>query len=226
MNRFFRICCLLLFFSFCIARSQSHWQVGIELNPVGYTPEVMWYSNGKEVEMGFNGAGFSYKGGITVYRELGLYFWLHSGLLYSRRTYDGSEVMPATGSREPDTVRVNTRTRDIQLPLSVQFRYGKHRWGVVLSSGILTGFRLRFAKFPEGGTYSAAIVTNRRPFLPAYISLDCTAGLYCQLNKGIILVLQAEVEHELESTVRRDPLLRTASTTSFYPKLTFVRTLD
>jgi hypothetical protein len=223
---FLRIGYLLFFllFDFGIARSQSHWQVGIELNPVGYTPEVTWYSNGKEVERGFTGAGFSYKGGVTVYRELRLYFWLQSGLLYSRRTYEGVEVIPATGNPEPETVRVNTRTRDIQLPLCVQFRYSKHHWGVVASPGILTGFRLRFARFPE--QRAADIVTNRQPFLPAYVSLDFAMGLYYQLNRGVVFMFQAEAEHELQSTVRHDPLLRTASTTSFYPKLTLIRTLD
>ncbi len=208
--------------------AQSRWQVGIELQPFGITaPNDK--TDSREIDDWYdNSLGFSYKGGITMYRELNRFSWLGAGLAFSQQRYYGLVKFPAIGNRLADTAKMTVRTSDLQIPLRWLIRIASHRVGLVCEPGIVLGFRMELEKsFSESEyTYPRETATNSQLAWPLYWGVNLNLGLSYQFNKGIILMLTPSIELYDVARSKFNAALNTPSTRNYYLRLSFIRTLD
>ncbi|MCU0353100.1 MAG: hypothetical protein MUD08_05070 [Cytophagales bacterium] len=227
-----RIFCGLLALTSVVCHAQSPWQIGFQIQPFGLTQSDVY--PGPDGAYAYPGIffredlGFNYKLGVVAYRELGRVTWLQSGILFSRKRFSTRPVLSGAG-QVADTVRMTTRLSDIQVPLSLHFRYDIYRWGIVASPHVFTGFRLRsamtFEQVGEGPGYLPMATNNNRFYLPAFFGFGLSAGLYYRPYGSAAVMAELGGEYEFASRTVARPMPRIPGSESYFLKLTFVQDL-
>ena len=217
-----RAICLALVLASVVCAAQSPWQLGFQIQPLTSAPDAAslrgWHA--PVPEMG-NYFGFGYKAGVVGFCELNRFLWLQSGLLFSRRNFNSYPISAAR-----DTARMTTRLTDLQVPLALQFRHARRRWGFVATPAVFTGLRFQAVNTFDRDFDRTPITANNRSFLwPAFFGLGCTTGIYYQTANKMSFMLEAGGEYEFASQIASGSGLRVPANYAYLFKLTFVQDL-